>query len=305
MDDLNIMQEFTLKTLPNLDIAVLAALELLNKEELPIVNLQLKKALVIGSGNALVTGKIMFEETDAIFADESTYERKLKGIKHVVLISASGSKHAIKLAEKLKKLKISLKLLTCNEEAPAKEFINSKNIFFFPKNREPYTYNVSTYLSMILSKTKENPKEILEFIQTKIDQNVPKDLSKYNSFFIIIPKKFELLREMFLNKFDELFGAVISARVFTSEQIRHGKTIVPSNKELFISIGEENNIYGSERLNLPLPQNADYAAVMAIGYYLIGKIQEQNKHYFKNNLLTYTKEISKIFNQEIKPIVEG
>ena len=108
---------------------------------------------------------------------------------------------------------------------------------------------------------------------------------------------------MFLTKFDELFGAKISARVFTVEQAKHAKTVVPSEKELFISIGYDNTIFGKHRWNISLPQEADYGTLMAIGYYVIGQIQKQHPPYFKQNIEKYCKEASKVFGEKIEVMI--
>ena len=100
-----------------------------------------------------------------------------------------------------------------------------------------------------------------------------------------------------------LFGSKISGRVFTLEQTKHAKTIVPSDKELFISFGEKNNIYGKKRLNIALPKGIGYAGFIAIVYYFIGHIQKQNKPYFKQNIEKYVQFVSKVFNQKIRSIV--
>ena len=86
-----------------------------------------------------------------------------------------------------------------------------------------------------------------------------------------------------MTKFDELFGPKISGRVFTIEQTKHAKTVVPSEKELFLGAGYNNRYFGKHRVNLPLPKNADYGALMAITYYFIGNIRKQNLPYFKKN----------------------
>jgi hypothetical protein len=121
----------------------------------------------------------------------------------------------------------------------------------------------------------------------------------------MVPSKFDAAREMFLTKFDELFGSVISGRVFTDEQTKHAKTVVPSDSELFIGLGYENTLWGTHRLNIPLPEDAGYGALIAIGYYLIGHIQAQNEPYFKNNIEAYTDSVSKLFGQTISPIVKA
>lgn len=304
--NLEIMNSFTIKNIPDLDICVLAALELLSKTKLPEINISKnKKLLVIGSGNALVTGKIIFKDHDAVFASESAYKDvlKIKNFDQAVIISASGGKHAPIIAKELKNRKISSILLTNNESAEAKEFVNETLVF--PKQREPYTYNTSTYLSMILAKTRESPKKIQEQIK-KIEKLIPRSMKKYNSFYIILPSQFDALREMFTTKFDELFGPMILGRIYTEEQTKHAKTIIESKEELFISLGYKNNSFGykSSRLNIPLINNSGPAAILALGYFIIGKIQKSKPAYFKKNVENYTKNISKIFNQQINPIVE-
>lgn len=51
-------------------------------------------------------------------------------------------------------------------------------------------------------------------------------------------------------------------------------------------------------------KNANYGAIMAIGYYIIGKIQRANPPYFKNNIEQYMKKASKTFGHKLNPIVE-
>ena len=55
--------------------------------------------------------------------------------------------------------------------------------YVFPKQREPYTYNTSTYLGMILGRTKEDPKKIETFIKNKVDKIKLPSFKKYNKFF--------------------------------------------------------------------------------------------------------------------------
>lgn len=295
----NIMQNFTLKNIPDLDVCVLGALELFNSVKLPKIDTPKGKMIVIGSGNALATGKIIFRNDDAIFASESDYEEKLRNIKFQVgvVISASGGKHAPIIVKKLKSKRIKTILITNNENAMAKKF--SDKTFVLPKQREPYTYNTSTYLGMIFASEKENVKEIYNHLN-KI--KVP-SMKRYDSFYLILPPRFDSVREMLVTKFDELFGPMILGRVYTTEQTKHAKTITPSSKELFISFGGKNNTYGKHRLFIPLPKNCGFGGLIATAYYVIGKIQKQKEPYFKNNILNYTKESSRIFKQEIKAIV--
>jgi hypothetical protein len=304
LKNLESMQKFTLKNIPDLDTCVLGALELFQSKSIPKINIKFKRPMVVGSGNAEATGKIIFRDYDAVFASESDYEEKIKKIKNidgVVLVSASGAKHAPIIAQHAKKLKKKVMLLTNNKNADAKKYANETLVF--PKQKEPYTYNTSTYMGLILAESKENPSEIYNFIKNNTDKIKLPDFSKYDKFYILVPTKFSGIIRMLQVKFIELFGRQVARDVETIEYIKHATTVVPSN-ELFISFGEENKTYGKNRLYVPLPKNARYGAMMAVSYYIIGKIQKSHKPYFKQNIEQYMKEASKIFKSEMKPIVE-
>ncbi|MBI4159984.1 hypothetical protein HY504_02360 [Candidatus Wolfebacteria bacterium] len=304
-----ILNAFTVDTLPDLDVAVLGALELFQKEKLPAIDLSMyKRPLVVGSGNAEATGRIIFEDTDAIFASESNFRNKLEyipDIDGVVLISASGGKHAPIIAEYAGKAGKDVVLITNNSAAPAKEFVAGDKVFLFPRNREPYTYNTSTYMGMILGATREDPGEIQKFIENRIAALPFPDFGEFDKYFLIVPPRFSGIIRMLEVKFIELFGRKIARDVETSEYMKHAVTVVPSD-ELFISFGEENEMWGEpdRRLNIPLPENADYAAMMAIGYYLIAQIQKRHQPYFKENIVVYAGKTSKVFGSKIDPIVE-
>jgi hypothetical protein len=55
--------------------------------------------------------------------------------------------------------------------------------------------------------------------------------SRYDAFYLMVPPALDSIREMFLTKFDELFGPLVSARVFTFEQTKHSKTVVGRRKD--------------------------------------------------------------------------
>lgn len=313
MNDKNIqiLNTFTLNNIPDLDVAVLGALELFQKKPPPLLKLDVyKRPLVVGSGNAEATGRIIFQRFDAIFASESNFEDKLKAIKEidgVVLVSASGEKHAPIIAKVAKKYSKHVTLITNTRNSSAGKELDRKHTYdeyIFPKNREPYTYNTSTYLGMILGYTGEDPAKIYQYIKQSIDTIKLPDLSKFDKFFLIVPSKFSAILRMLQVKFIELFGRMIARDVETFEYLKHATTVVPSN-ELFISFGQPNSIWGEKenRLSIPLPDWADYGAMMAIGYYVVAQIQKQHPPYFKENIAQYTKEASKIFKSTITPIV--
>lgn len=306
---IDMLTAFTLDTLPDLDVAVLGALELFQKEKLPVLDLGVyKRPLVVGSGNAEATGRILFEDSDAVFASESNYEQKLgavPAIDSVVVISASGGKHAPSIAKRAQESGKQVALITNNPHAEAAEFVEPERIFVFPKNREPYTYNTSTYMGMILGQTREDAGSIRKFIAQRVDTLTMPDFSRYDKYFLIVPPRFSGIIRMLEVKFIELFGRRIARDVETSEYMKHAVTVVPSD-ELFISFGDENTAWGEpqNRLHVLLPEDAGYAAMMAIGYYVIAQIQKQHPPYFKEHIAAYAEKASEAFGSVIRPIVE-
>ena len=309
---IDILKDFTIDSLPDLDVAVLGALEMLSSQNVPTLDVsKYHRPLVVGSGNAEATGRIIFAETDAIFASESTVDDKLASIHdidEVVVVSASGGKHAPIIARKARDAGKHVTLVTSTPDSPAaKELQESEiTVHVFPKTREPYTYNTSTYMAMIKGFTQEDPAAIKQFIEERIDTMTLPDFSHYDKYYLIIPPEFAGIIRMLQVKFIELFGRNIARDVETSEYVRHATTVAASN-ELFIAFGEPNTTWGKpeNRLNVPLPDNAGYVAMMAVGYYLVAQIQKAQPQYFKQNIAEYCRFISGVFDESISPIVDG
>jgi hypothetical protein len=308
--NLEILKTFTEDNLPDLDTVVLGALEFLSDAKLPIINIGgFKKMMVVGSEGALATGRLLFPEGNVLFRNETTFREALvveKGIDSITVISASGSKHAIEIVKEATARDLPTFLITNTENSPASASLDPSSVTVFPKIREPYTYNTSTYMSMLLSHGGEDPVSIQKFIETDVASKIPEVLTAYDAFFIIVPPHFDAVRELLKAKFDEMFGPMLQARIFTIEQTKHAKTVIPSETECFVSFGEENSVFGKEgnRLTVPLPPNAGPVAMMAIGYYMIGRIQKQFPPYFKDNIKNYAAETSRMFGQTINVIVE-
>jgi hypothetical protein len=312
MDYTKQLNSFNLDNLPDLEVAVLGALEMLSQKQLPSIELnQFKHPLVVGSGNAEATGRIIFSDSGAIYASESNVEAKLKAISdidEVIIVSASGGKHAPIIARQAAAAHKHITLITNTPGSLVEQAVDKSliTVHVFPKNREPYTYNTSTYMSMLLGYTHEDPSAIKQFIETDLQSlNMP-DFSKYNKFYLIVPPQFSGIVRMLQVKFIELFGRNIARDIETSEYVKHATTVAPSN-ELFISFGEINQTWGQsdQRINIPLPKSSNYVAMMAVGYYLVSQIQKAQPPYFKDNIANYCSYISAIFNETIEPIVEA
>ncbi len=309
------MSSFDPKSLIDLDQGVLNALNLFLDPvtEFPRPNLkQFQRPLVVGSGNAIATGRIIFDSYDAVFADEGSYKGKLDAIKSidgVVLLSASGGKHAPIIAKDVKAAGRKIILFTCNPSPLAKNDVSELHVF--PSQAEPYTYNTSTYMGMLMACLIDDPRaearKILDHIHNVVDptlQQWGKRLGDFNAFYLLVPEEFDLIRIMLATKFVELFARRIARDVFTWEQSKHATTVVETPRELFLAFGRENTTFGKDRLNIPLPENATYPAIMATGYYVIGRLQAQKPAWFKEGVESFAQRASKLFGQKIEPIVK-
>lgn len=286
-----------MKKLINLDKAVLNALDFLAKSKLPKLNLKkFDFPLVVGSGNAYNTAQILFSKQKAVIADESTFEdvvKKYKSlinkkiIKEAIVISASGEKDSVWELSLAKKNKLKTILFTCSPNSSAAKIADE--VFVFPKIAEPYTYNVSTYLGMILSASKEDPRKIIEFIKKL---KLFKGFKDFKSYSFVVPDEFIFITPMLDIKKSELFGSLLSIRAFSFGHARHAKFVIRDKNELVITLGKEKNKYFGEEKNrwqINLPKNTDFALILCLSYYLIGKIQESKPAYFKRHIENYCK----------------
>lgn len=307
-ENLELMKKFDEKNLPSLSQVVIAALELFEKEGLPKIKFpKFQRPIIAGSGNAKVTSHILFSQSDAIFVDENNYKSAVKRKPDgAIIFSASGNKHAPIIAKEFLSKKIDTYLVTCNESSEGLKLLGDKKTILTLKNREPYTYNTSTYMGWILAKTREDPKLILDFLLKNVVKKIPSNFNDYSGFLLVTPNEFADVNLLFETKFIELFGRRVARDVKTYEELKHAITVVPNKNELCIKFGSADQIiFEGDVLNIPLPKDCNLAAMMAIGYYVIGKIQEQKPQYFKKNIAKYVKKATnKSFGKGISVIVE-
>lgn len=278
---------------PTLDKIVLDTLHLYQtKKDIPKIDFSLfQTPLVVGSGNGYHTGRILFRNSPAYFASEAEVEKKLANIPSitdVVVVSASGEKHAPIILNIAKKYKKNTFLISSSEKSLGRE-IADKNIIM-PKIREPYTYNTSTYFGYLYSEDTSLDLRKLEGFLCWDFEKILRNISfrEYKSFFIVLPDTFVLLREMIEVKFIELFGRKIARDIFTYEQMKHATTVVQDEWEFFLCFGNTNGIkYGNNQVNLPIFHESSYAGMMLVTYYLVGKIQSSLPPYFMNSIEDY------------------
>ena len=290
------IKNFNESNIISLDECVLWALELF--EQKPINKLDIswfKKPLIAWSWNALVTAKIVFESTNAMFCDESNFDDYIsRDIDGLIILSASWEKHAWIFAQKAKDKWITTKLLTCNTWSTTEKIIWIENTIVTQKNREPYTYNTSTYLWWVLAYTWENVSQIRQHISEVIDECVSKiNFSQYNWFILVTPDQFCWVNQLFDVKFKELFWRRIWRDICSYEQIKHAVTVVQYEEELCITFWEWELIYQWNTLHIPIYEWIWVWGMMAIGYYVIWNIQKSHPEYFKNNIGDYISQMNK------------
>lgn len=281
----------------NLDENVILALDFFSKNAPPSFDpLEFNLPFVVGSGNAYNTGLIIFSEKAAIFADESNFRKLIPAfekaisdrlITQAVAISASGGKDSVWEIELAKKYALKTTLLTTKAESDAAKIAD--NVVVFKSIDEPYTYNVSTYMGMILSTTRENPDKIKQYVQSL---TFPANFENYEAYSFILPDKYLNICPMLEIKKSELFGPNLSLRAFSQGQARHAKFVIRSEKELVISLNFKNEYFGhpSHRWDISTPDEFSFASIMAITYYVVGKIQSSKPQFYKDNIKNYVED---------------
>lgn len=278
-------------TLPTLDEIVLASLDFFIKTPPPAFDISsYSMPFVIGSGNASHTGKIIFSGRAAIVGDESNF-RSLAGaykqavdqklIKDAIIISASGEKDSVWEVEFAKSMGLKATLLTCKPNSSAAKIADT--VVAYKSIAEPYTYNTSTYLGMILSTTGEQAATIRTFIESV---KLPAQFNEYEAYAFVLPDSYANIGPMIEIKRDELFGPHMMIRANSQGISRHAKFVHPWEKELVITIGDKNIYFGhpDNRFDIALPEGANFGAVIALTYYLCGLIQKAKPDYFMQHI---------------------
>ncbi len=281
----------------NLDKIVLQTLDFFVKNPPPQLNINdFNFPFVVGSGNAYNTGLILFSGRSAVFADESNFKQiipsyelaiKNKLITQAMVISASGGKDSVWEIELAKKYSLHTTLLTTKGNSDAANVADK--VYVYKSIPEPYTYNTSTYMGMILSATGEEPSKIKEYIESL---SFPQNFGDYRAYSYVLPDKFMPICPMLDIKKSEMFGPKLSLRAFSQGHARHAKFVIRDKDELVISIGSKNEFFGipDSRWDIFPPEDMGFAGIMALTYYITGKIQESKPAYFKENIVNYVSD---------------
>lgn len=299
----------SMDAIKNLDTIVIETLDFFSLTPPPTLDIAAYNLpFVVGSGNAYNTGTILFSEKAAVFADESNFRKIIeaysqaiesKMITQAVVISASGGKDSVWELELAKQHGLETTLLTTKAESDAAKIADK--LFVFKSIAEPYTYNTSTYMGMIMAASRENPFPIKDFL---LSLKLPEKFDTYSSYSFVLPDKFMPICPMLEIKKSELFGPKLSLRAFSQGHARHAKFVIRDKDELVISVGQTNDYFGDteSRWDIFPPENFGFAGIMALTYYIVGKIQASKPQYFKENINSYVSDYGpKAYGETTKP----
>lgn len=283
-----------MNVIPDLDSIVSRTLDFFIQN--PPVKIDLEAydfPFVVGSGNAYNTGTILFSGKSAVFADESDFRSLIEAYKpaidkglitQAIIISASGEKDSVWEIELAKEYGLETTLLTCGADSSAAKIADK--VFAYRKIAEPYTYNTSTYLGMVLSSTNEDLEAVRRFVN---DLELPENFGQHDAYSFVLPDRFGNICPMLDIKRHELFGPHVSLRAFPEGHARHAKFVISSEKELIIGVGGAIDHFGhpDHRLEIEIPEDAGFGFVLALTYFITGKIQASKHPYFKENIENY------------------
>ncbi len=222
----------------------------------------------VGSGDADNTGRILAQNFGGVGFSVVDYKRFFENNPvrdlNVYIVSASGGKDGVKMAQWLTENGWQPKLITSNPEPPAGKFLKPENIFVFPAIAEPPTYNVSTYAAMLYGILKED----ISGIKERIEKLSVPDLRKYKFIFFLTDDKYEIIGRMAKRKVAETLDG-IGADGGGYSNAAHGMLLQPNPDRLIFCLNCKYDGPGDAyELNLD-----SYLGLLLGIHYIVGKNQ--------------------------------
>jgi hypothetical protein len=289
--------------IPPLSYYVRRALDFIGENRGFKLNLpESRRTLVVGSGNAYWTGRLIYRLSDRKFS----HAEEVQAIHHidsehedlgdVTIVSATGSRQVVDVAKYAMDKGLKVNSITCNPNSELKAALGERiNEILIPSISEPPTINTASYGMMLYGITGEGPKPITDFLQ---EINAPSQgYATYDSFSTILPDSMLELGRMASWKMHEIFGRSRGTLGTNATQLIHGGAVRDSDRELFIGIGVGGKVFDRIR-RVPPPEEKRHIVSLPAGfgplgyfmttYHIIGMIQEQlNDRGFGRGLETY------------------
>lgn len=273
--------------IPHLDQMVINALDSFASWNYPDKNVisSSEKNIFIGSGSAACAAEMFARKFGGISLNASRYigffKRTTSRDFNVYVVSASGGKDSIPMAKFFQGISLPAILITCNDQAPAKEYC--KDIIVFPAHKEPPTYNTSTYGSMLYWLDGGNPEQIKENILAIKD--IPSLRGKHVVF--MAQDEYDVLADMGERKvLETLQNTPSNGEGFTHGS--HGLLRQPNENRIVIRLNDTHD-YQDEIYDILATTPLE---MMMKIYYIIGK--NQNDQDAQNIAKDYKETIAKL-----------
>ena len=278
------MEPFKIEKIEKLDYYAVKTLEDLPNWKYPDLKIEKNdRNIFMGSGDAANTAKIFAQILGGHALNVCNYqiffENKPDSGSDIYIVNASGGKDGLKMAQWLTQRNWHPKLLTNNPEPPAGKYLRPEDVFVFPANAEPPTYNISTYAAMIYWLLKEDLPQIKEKIK---NLEIP-DLRKYKFIFFMVQDKYETIGRMATRKVAETLEGVGANGCGYSNAV-HGMLIQPNPDRLVFCMNCKYDGPGDTyELNID-----SYLGLLLCLLYIIGKNQTDQgsenilRNYFEN-----------------------
>lgn len=259
--------------------------------------------LVVGSQSGLLAGRIMYRFAGRSFSHakevlaRSEIDAKEKILGDVTIVSASGSRQVIPIAEYALKQGLKVNAVVCKADSQLEQtFGDNIELIRVPYIPEPPTINTSTYGMMVQSITREDIAEIRRVVESLREPEGGYD--QFSSFTVMFTDRMPEAAEMVDWKLrGENIGRCIGSMSTHLTNFMHGAGINDAEKELYIGIGlseEEREVFGQVLEEVPggrkhfvdLPEDFGPLGFLLVGYSVVGQIQK-NYPGFQENIGHY------------------
>lgn len=263
--------------------------------------------LVVGSQTGLLAGRIIYRFADRSFSHakevlaQSEIDAKRNILEDVTIVSATGSRQVVPIADYALERKLKVNAILCNYKSELKVNFEGKiNTIPVPAIKEPPTVNTATYGTMIQAVTHENLSEIRRVVESL--QGPEGGYGQFKAFSVILTDRMPEVAEMVDWKLrGENIGRYTGSMSTHLTNFMHGAAINDADKELYIAIGlsqEEKKVFEQvlepvdkeRKYYIDVPDGFGPLGFMLLGYSVVGQIQK-NYPGFQNNVGDYEQRV--------------
>jgi len=293
-----------------LDYYVRKALDFFEEKGNPTLELpKSTHTLVVGSQTGLLAGRIIYRFASRSFSHakevlaQSEIDAKRNILEDVTIVSATGSRQVVPIAEYALDRGLRVNAILCNDKSELMEKFGKRiNDKVFPAITEPPTVNTATYGTMIQAVTQENLSEIRKVVESLKEPEG--GYGQFKAFSVILTDRMPEVAEMVDWKLrGENIGRCIGTMATHLTNFMHGAAINDADEELYIALGlskEEKKVFVQVLEPVPegrkhyidVPDDFGPMGFMMLGYSVVGQIQKKYPG-FQNNIGVYKQRAQK------------